>query len=396
MYCLWIVNFSKTQPTNVMKIGILSPLSAAHPGISLDFMDGLNTFLEANDLKQHIQFVRENIGYGGSEKDVYAKAEKLLINEDVDVLVAYADEKVVSFLQPLLQATNRLLLLVNPGANYPLNWVAQPTIVRLNLQHAFCTWLTGALAAQSDNGHAVYSSTFYDCGYLHGAAMVKSFVSNGGSVRHNYINNQAYDAAFEISQLTNFLTTNSDCNNLLCIFDELPASLFYKLLNPYSGANDLHLFVSPMMLQQKAFATTNEALNFSVEGYAPWLPSITTEENKNFVNSVKRPASIFSLLGWETAMVLSEIFLQKNVDSNDGEAIVAHLKNSSFQSPRGSLQMEDETQTFITAPTRYSFNDGIFTNASTELPNLGNEWKAFTAIPTEGHVTGWTNTYLCY
>ena len=282
-----------------MKIGLLSPLSSAHPGISLDFMDGLHSFLAHHDIKQQIQLFKENIGYGGSEKDIYAKAEKLLINEDVDVLIAYADEKVVSILHPLLQATNKLLVLVNTGANYPLNWVPQPTIIRLNLQHAFCCWLTGALAAKTGNGHAAYCSTFYDCGYLHGAAMVNNFLSNGGTISHNYINNQASDQAsdqaFEISQLTNFLVANPDCTNLLCIFDELPASLFYQQLNAYKSANELRLFVSPMMLQRKALLTIEEDHKFHIEGFVPWQPTATTEANISLLNKVKRPATIFTL-----------------------------------------------------------------------------------------------------
>lgn len=379
-----------------MKIGILSPLSVAHPGISMDFLDGLNAFIEANDLKQKINLVKENVGYGGSEKDVYAKAEKLLINEDVDVLIAYADEKVVNMLHPLLQATNKLLLLVNPGANYPLNWVPQPTIIRLNLQHAFCSWLTGALAAKTGNGNAAYCSTFYDCGYLHGAAIVNNLMNSGGTIKHNYINNQAYDSTFEISQLTNYLATNSDCTNLLCIFDALPASLFYSQLNAYQNANDLCLFVSPMMLQEKVLATTNGPFKFSIEGYVPWQPSANTEANTRFVNTVKRPATLFSLLGWETAMILREILLQDNEAINDGEALVAFLKNNDLQSPRGRLHLDNETQTYIAAPTKCSYAAGEKNPIETLLPNLTDEWKAFTSIPTEGHVTGWTNTYLCY
>ncbi len=379
-----------------MKIGLLSPLSSAHPGISLDFMDGLNAFLEHYNIKQRIQLVKENIGFGGSEKDIYAKAEKLLINEDVDVLIAYADEKAVSILHPLLQATNRLLLLVNPGANYPLNWVPQPTIIRLNMQHAFCSWLTGSLAAKTGNGYAAYCSTFYDCGYLHGAAMVNNLLSNGGTISHNYINNQAYDSAFEISQLTNFLFANPDCTNLLCIFDELPSSLFYNQLNAYQNANGLNLFVSPMMLTQKALAATGEAHKFPIEGFVSWLPTATNEANITLLNKLKRPATLFTVLGYETAMILNEILLQQNEVVNDGEATVTYLKNKVLQTPRGMLQLDDETQTYISAPTRCTYEIGEKMPSKIFLNNLTDEWKAFTAVPTEGHVTGWTNTYLCY
>ena len=132
-----------------MNIGILLPLSNAHPGISKDFMDGLNTFLAQKQLTAAVIIKKENIGFGGTEKEVYAKAEKLLISDDVDILIAYIDEKVTGMLYSLIQSTGKLLLIVNPGANHPVNWIAQPTVIHLTLHHAFLCWLTGAAAAKS-------------------------------------------------------------------------------------------------------------------------------------------------------------------------------------------------------------------------------------------------------
>ena len=132
-----------------MIIGILLPLSNAHPGISKDFLDGFNSLIEQKQLTGSVTIKKENVGFGGAEKEVYAKAEKLLVSDDVDVLIAYIDEKVTGMLYSLVQATGKLVLIVNPGANHPLNWVAQPTVIHLTLQHSFLCWLTGALAASS-------------------------------------------------------------------------------------------------------------------------------------------------------------------------------------------------------------------------------------------------------
>ena len=148
----------------------------------------------------------------------------------MDILIAYIDEKVTSMIYSLVQATGKLLIIVNPGANHPLNWIAQPSVIHLNLQHAFLCWLTGRLAAANDNKKASYASSFYDCGYLHSADMVKNFMISGGSIQYNYINNQVYDENFEISQLTDFLTFTPDCTNIIAVYDEKPASLFYERL----------------------------------------------------------------------------------------------------------------------------------------------------------------------
>src|SRR5688572_25340009 len=112
-----------------MNVGILYPRSKAHPGITQDFMDGIKAYtgLQPNGMT----FIPESIGYGGSEKEVYEKAEKLLMIEGVDVLVAYIGEKVIEILHPLLQASGKLMLVVHPGANYPGSWIAQANIIHL-------------------------------------------------------------------------------------------------------------------------------------------------------------------------------------------------------------------------------------------------------------------------
>jgi branched-chain amino acid transport system substrate-binding protein len=376
-----------------MKVGVLFPQSNTYPGIGQDFMDGWNSLFKCQGINE-VTVLKEGIGLGGVEKEVYLKAEKLLISDDVDVLVAYVDEKVLPVLYPLAMSTGKLLLVVNPGANYPLNWIAQPTVVHLNLQHAFLCQLSGALAAATGNGKAALATTYYDCGYLQSASMVSHFMEKGGSMQYNYINNQLYNEHFDINALRDFLVTQTDCNNLLCVFDSLPASLFYQLLNQDPAGRPLHLFVSPMMLTDKATAAIAQPAPYNVAGYLPWYPDLDTAANETFVKACNRPVSIFSLLGWETALVLQQL-LQSNTIT-DGEAAVAHLKANPLQSARGTLQLDAATQHYLAPAASYSLSAGATTPKIEWISNLQKEWQAFTALATEGAVTGWTNTYLCY
>lgn len=379
-----------------MKAGILFPLSNTYPGIGLDFMDGLQSFLQQQNISGGVSFIKEAIGFGGVEKDVYLKAEKLLISDDVDVLIAYVDEKVLPVLYPLIQATDKIMLVVNPGANYPLNWITQPNVIHLNLQHAFLCWLTGAMAARSANGHAALASTYYDCGYLQTAAMVQHFTGEGGTIRYNYINNQAYDQAFEINQLTTFLSANTDCENVLCIFDEQPASLFYQLLDQHHSAKPVRLFASPMMLSAKQKQHPAQTAKYGIQGFLPWYSGLETEANTVFIKNCNRPATIFSLLGWETAMILGEILEQGVTSGANSEAIVLHLQKTTLGSPRGTLQLDAETQFYIAPAAKYTLQTGSLVPEIEWMTGLEKEWREFTARPTEGAVTGWTNTYLCY
>jgi branched-chain amino acid transport system substrate-binding protein len=383
-----------------MKIGILYPRSKAHPGITADFVDGIKTALQQQLGNQIIQLMSESISFGGQEKEVYEKAEKLLLLEGADVLVAFIDLRILEIIKPLLYASGKLVLVVNPGANYPENWIPQPNIINLTLQHAFLCWLTGKIAAQMKIENAAAATTFYDCGYLHTAAMVKGFVNDGGNITYNYVHNGLYDDSFEIKQLTDYLSLNKETDSLLCVFDSSPASLFYSKLNNYSEAGSLHLFVSPMMLEQAAMENRGGGFKFTVNGYLPWHTGIETDANSKFMEAylqqTKREATVFSLLGWETGLILQQAFLQSNESFTDGTEIAAKLAAVKINSPRGNMKLDKETNYFIAPVHKCTLPENEGKLAVECIEDTENEWKEFTEIITEGVSSGWTNTYLCY
>lgn len=384
-----------------MNIGILFPRSNAYPLIGSEFIEGLKAYLKQEGYEKNINFYSESIGFGGTEKEVYAKAEKLLMMDDVDILVGFIDEKVLELLKPLVLASGKLMIMVNPGGNHPVNWIPQANIVTLSLRHSFLCALTGFAAATSKvNVSAAVASTFYDCGYLHLAAMVKEFQTAKGKLKFNYINNQPYNETFHIQQLTDFLSFDNETQTILCVFDSLPASLFYMLLDEHEGAGNLHLYVSPMMLEKKALENIKEGFSFSIEGYLPWHLSDPNEENRKFINlfrqQLKKEPGIFSLLGWETGMILQEVYNNCKEEYRNGEAIIKMLNSKKMNSPRGVLHLEPATQFFISPVIRCTI---AAKTARMEMEydiNLENEWEEFSEKSTEGPVSGWTNTYLCY
>lgn len=383
-----------------MKVGILVPGSKTYPSIGIEFMEAVKTCLKNKDLYGRFEFFSESIGLGGSEKEVYEKAEKLLMFQGVDLLLAYIDEKVLDILQPLVYASGKLMIVINPGANYPLNWIPQPNIIRLTLMQAFCCHLSGALAVSEPGVKASFASTFYDCGYMHGAAITNSFVEKGGHISFNYINNTAYNNEFQINELLEFLKADNSTRNLLCIFDTLPAGLFYSLLDSYDDAAAMKLFASPMMLEEKAVKTKDGGFNFVIAGYTTWLPQFKTDANMEFCSAIhaatKKQPSCFSLLGWETALVMEQLLTRFTDHEADGNAMVDFLKTLKLASPRGLLILDDATQYYLSEPLTCILKPGTQDLEITVRHDYLDEWKRFSGEPIQGAVAGWTNTYLCY
>ncbi len=382
-----------------MKIGVLYPRSNAHPELMTGFMNGLKAALE-HPLSGQVKLITESIGFGGNEKEVYEKTEKLLFLEGAELLIAFVDLRILEVLQPLLIQSGKLAIIVNSGANYPVNWAPTPNILNLTLQHAFMGWLTGKEALATDKTKSAVATTFYDGGYLHMAAMVNGFEKAGGIITYNYVNSQSYDTYFSITPITDFLSSDIETDTLLCIFDSLPASLFYSCLNEYSKNHDLRLFVSPMMLEQAALKTIKEGFHFSIDGYIPWHNSIQTNANNAFIEIIhektNKIATVFSLLGWETGLIVNEILSMNGGHFTNGSLLASQLLERKINSPRGELKLDPKTNYFV-APVYKCSIPMHSTNLSIDgVLNYENEWDFFVEIPTEGVVSGWTNTYLCY
>ena len=383
-----------------MKIGILYPRSKAHPDMMADFNDGIKLALKHFGVTNHIELITESIGYGEDEKQVFEKAEKLLTLESVDLLIAYIDLRVISILEPLLYASKKLMIVVNPGANYPENQPTHPYIIYLTLQHSFLCWLTGLLASNNKEGGAALATSFYDAGYLHIAAITTGYVNSGGSIRYNYVNNSRYNETFEIGPLTGFLSTEKETQNLLCVFDVKPAALFLDRLNKYKESDQLQIFGSPMVLDSKAWEGTDNGFHFSIEGYLPYHAAAENATNVEFRNiftaHTKREPSVFALLGWEAATIIAEVFNNCKHRYADGTFIIAFLKTTVINSPRGSLKLDSETH-FLRAPvfrgTVQHYSTAIII---TPVNNVDEAWDKFVNNPVEGPSSGWKNTYLCY
>lgn len=382
-----------------MTIGILYPRSNAYPGITVEFVDAVKACLQKERIKKEVHIFSEGVGFGGSEKEVYDKAEKLLLIEDVDILVGFVDLKVLDLLKPLLQSTGKMMLVVNPGANYPENWVAQANFIYLNLQHAFLSWLTGSMASQKQQTNGVVVSNFYDCGYGHMPAMVSNFMRTGGHIMFNYINTQKDNEIFEIKALTDYLSSDLNSTNLLCVYSA-STPLLYNELNSFEGSSALQLYVSPMMLDAPMLNDKGNGYKFSIQGYQPWLPTSDSTANLDFTATyrkhTKKDPTSFSLLGWETGLILQQVLLNCKDRYREADFISSILSEIVIESPRGEMKLDSETNYFTAPFVECSLAQDSSKMQREMIKFPENEWKNYIMQPTEGFASGWLNTYLCY
>lgn len=379
-----------------MKLGVLYSRSQEHPELLPDFIDGLKSSLKFQQLTGNVELLTESIGFGGSEKEVHEKTEKLLVLDKADVLVAYIDLRVLALIEPLIYSKGKLLIVVNAGANYPENRVPQENIIFLSLRHSFLCWLTGRLAGENNEVPAAVATSFYDAGYLHIAAITLAFMGRGGAISFNYVNKDKYDDSFEIAPLTEFLSSEKQTKQILSVFDSAPAAFFYDRLNQLEESSGLDVFVSPMMLEESALK--NKSHKFSIVGYLPYDANANNDANNGFRSYYeeenKRPVTFFALQGWETGLLINEISKETG-QITDGGALRNSLLGKKINSPRGELTL-DEDSNYFTAPVFHATIKSNLDRMEIKQEDAANEWKEFLSNPVEGLSSGWTNTYLCY
>jgi branched-chain amino acid transport system substrate-binding protein len=380
-----------------MKIGFLLPRSTVYPLIGFDFLDGFKSFLQHLQKQDEIAIITENIGFGLDEEEVYSKNEKLLLADNVDVVVAFVDGRCAEMLTPLYTATGKILILVNMGAHYNFDDQLSPNIIHHTYNTAFNTWLTGQLAAIEENKKAAMATSFYDGGYLQCFTMVNSFMQNGGQITSNFVSHFKPEE-FDITPLKSYLENDTATTALLCLYSGDVSHLMYQALSNLQQTLQLNLYLSPMMLDE--FAKQKIAGNIDIKnakGYTTWHSSLPNENNiifkKQFTALSSREASIFAMLGWEAGILVNEIIQLK--PQNTASTIVQALQNKELASPRGWIKLDAETN-HTYSPSYLFSNSGNF-NLSVEntFSNTEEEKKKFIQIRPDANHSSWRNTYLC-
>jgi hypothetical protein len=135
-----------------------------------------------------------------------------------------------------------------------------------------------------------------------------------------------------------------------------------------------------------------------VKGYVPWHPSVKNKANQLFnklFSSAGTQANYFSLLGWETGMILSEIVRQHLAGNTNATHVVRSLTGIALESPRGWLKIDPVTQHSY-GPSYLAAYHGNEVVVADEDEKIEEKWRTFTSQKDmSGESSAWRNTYLC-
>ncbi len=384
----------------MLRLGILLPRSTLFPSLGLDILNGLKACLQINQLQDSFKFITDNIGFGIEEAEVYAKAEKMLLQEDADIVLVIADARIQELLEPLFTASNKILLMVNFGANIPERWMAAPTTIVHSLNFCLYTRLSGKLAATETNKEAINVASFYDAGYRQCYSFLNSHQQMGGIPVYTHVTHFSKEN-FSLQPVDDYLDTHTEVKNLLCLFAGDDAEQFYEAIPELQKKYPLHLFVAPMLLDESIIHKIDESAQLkNIKGYAPWISFLSNQNNTRFTEAYseiyKKSANLFVVLGWDAGLLLQAILLQKDAGINSASEIISQIGNTIFNSPRGWLKLDAATNHTFGPAWLLSYDSANKLKIVEEFTEIEKEWKEFTNEEfSGGESSGWRNTYLC-
>jgi branched-chain amino acid transport system substrate-binding protein len=377
------------------------PRSTLFPAFGLDILNGIKCCLKYHGLSDNYKILTDNIGFGIEEAEIYTKAERLLLQEDADVVIVVADINIAELLTPMFTTSNKLLLMVNMGAGIPDRWQPAPTTILHSLNISFYARLTGKLAAsENEKKKGAYVLSYYDAGYRHTYSMMNSHQQNGGEPMYTHVTHLKAEQ-FTLAPLEEFLTQNEDVKTLLSLFTADMAEQFYHGIVPLQEKLQLSIYASPMLLEAYPPSTEGTMVPApALKGYTCWSPELQNSGNSvyrsAFKSAANKDATLFGVLGWDTGLLVKEIWNQHQQNNTSAAAIIPALCHIMYESPRGWMKLDPHTHHSYGPAHLITWQANGTGKEIKELATTENDWTEFTSEKfPEDTTSGWRNTYLC-
>lgn len=375
----------KVMPT---RIGLLLPRSTDYPSMGFDILDGLRSHLHLLGITDPM-LITENIGFGDDQQLCYAKAEKLLLQDDVQLLIAYSNIQNAEPLYQMAHSSGRAFLFLDAGMQMatedrvPNNWF-------LSLQGIDACFRLGQLAGEGKR-RVMMASSFFDAGYRGSLFAVKGMDTTGGTVSGNYISSHKINE-FNIDRYLELLNENKP-QAVIANFSIYLTDLFMKeLKGKGSIATPLPFYCSPFMAEETLLNKCDFPTGI-FNTIVPWSTSLKNEAQDLFLMTIReqknKVANVFHLLGWEAAVISLRLL-------NDGPQ---SLSNWSFESPRGKVTFDASTQTSYAPLYKGTIipdiNGKCMLKIDEKLEVTRSEHQQNWTQKQGEMFSGWKNNYLC-
>lgn len=328
------------------KVGILLPFSGVYAGIGSDIETGFQLALEhfGERLGEHsIETVREdteakpNVGL--------AKAKKLVLQDEVDVLAGVVSSGVLGGLRDFVHNAKVPLVVANAGNDLMTGEQCSPYVVRVSFSNSMINRPMGPWMFDQGIRKVYVMAADYAAGHQMAEAFKQTFTAAGGEIV-----GEAYPPFQETKDYAPFLTTAKAANPdaIYVFFAGGEAITFVKQYASFGLKDSIPLFGAGFLTSPAYVDVQGEAADGVIAGLH-YVPTIDTPENQRFQEAFQatsdgRKASEFAVQGYDAGRLIIEAI---NQAGGDKEAFKQALSEVSFTGPRGPLRIDPATNNVI-------------------------------------------------
>lgn len=373
-----------------MKVGILIPQSTVYPLLPVDFIRGLK--LSVDDA---VELFIEDIGNATSSDQVIAKAQKLVLENDVHLIIAYVGNKVANELYPKVEAMEKGLILVNLGEDQWCEGVF-PNLLYHHFGLVDSAFLMGN-SLKEPAGNMVQLVGQLEAGYQFISCFEDALRNQGGGFCYRHYINESVQKV-DVENLEKSIEQLSpNLKGLYVAFSYAQAENIIKYLEESAIDRQVPIYASPMMLTNKTLSKF-EQTSFKIKSVSSWSDQLENKENIEFIAKIgKEKASPFSLMGYEIGLLLSTALNTIKKEQIDSNLLIQQMKTIRFSGPRGlieydstsGLAMFDLYSTEL-QPNEQRLVQKIVDVQSKQMPTISSG-----KMPKEIIPSGWINPYLC-
>ena len=391
------INKMKT-PDRPLKIGILTPQSNICPQYPHSFMKGFRLGIDQNKAlkKQHIEIVNEPNGYG-TPFISKQNAEKLLYENDVDLMVGILGTEVANQFEGLFAKKQVPFVVCNAGEYFPVKKLRDNPYLFFNTLNLYqSAYQSGQFATSKYGKRGVIISSLYDSGYDSLFAFSQGVLSSGGTVEETHVmktneNDRVSKAIARINQI------NPDYIYILLSGDQ--ASDFIIQYKTQCG-NRIPLIGTPFLTEGTNLPMLGKfALN--LESFTPWDKKTTNPVNvefcKKYIETYRSEPDLFSSLGYETGTMIYQA-LSNSAGNYSGPSLCKSLADVTFNSPRGEFSVDKQSGWSQTPLYQIRIENQLMSN--TPVAQVIKKVEQIAAMhpdfmPLENdYRSGWLNPYL--
>jgi len=324
------------------KVGLLLPKSGTYAVLGNEIEAGFNLALEQAGRAGEFAIVGEDTEI--KPPVGLAKARKLVLEDEVDVIVGIVSSGVLGAMRDFIDSAEVPLIVANAGNNKATGESCSPYIVRVSFSNAQVNRPMGPWLVERGVKKVYTLAPDYAAGHQMIEAFTESFTAAGGEIVGG-----EYTPFRKTKDFGPYLTKAqaADPDGIFVFYAGGEAIAFVKQYGAFGLAPDIPLYGS-------GFLTSPLYVNAEGEGAIGvitslhYVPTLDTPENKAFVDlfaaKFERPPSEFAVQGYDAARLLMGAV---DAGATDRASLAAALPKVEYVGPRGPMKIDPATNNVV-------------------------------------------------